>query len=63
MLNGNEVLINKVELVEGAPAYKGIPGAVLEKTAAGLLVKTLDSYVRLIEYNSSINIKVGSRLK
>ena len=61
MLNGNEVLINKVEIVDGAPAYKGIPGAVLEKTAAGLLVKTLDSYVRITELSSSTKINVGCR--
>ena len=61
MLNGNEVLINKVEIVDGAPAYKGIPGAVLEKTAAGLLVKTLDSYVRITELSSSLKINVGCR--
>lgn len=61
MLNGNEVLINKVELVDGAPIYKGIPGAVLKKTAAGLLVKILDSYVRITELSSSLKINVGCR--
>ena len=57
------VMINKVELIPGAPIYKGIPGAVLAKEGNGFLVKTGDSYVRLIEWSSTARLRAGGRFQ
>jgi len=61
-VNGNEMLINRVEYVPRAPLYKGIPGTVLQKDGDGLLIKTLDSYVRVVEWTFDGSIRVGERL-
>lgn len=57
------VAINKVELIPDAPIYKGIPGAVLSKEGTSFLVKTGDSYVRLIEWSSTARLKAGGRFQ
>lgn len=57
------VKINTVELVEGAPIYKGIPGAILSKENGGFLVKTGDSYVKLTEWSSNARLKAGGRFQ
>jgi methionyl-tRNA formyltransferase len=61
-LAGNEIKINKVELISNAPAYKGIPGAVLKIDETGMLVKTTDSFVRVVEWSSDVKVRVGDRL-
>lgn len=60
---GKEVRINRVELVAGAPSYRGIPGAVLQKKGDSFLVKTADSFVRVTDWTSEGQIKVGDRFK
>jgi methionyl-tRNA formyltransferase len=63
-LNGDkEIKINKIELIIGAPAHKSIPGAVLNKGLNSFVVKTGDSFVKVVEWDSSVKIKVGDRLK
>lgn len=62
-LNNWEVKINRVELVSGAPTYKGIPGAVIEVSDDSFTVKTSDSYVKVIEYATSTKVKMGDRFK
>ncbi|WP_338035912.1 methionyl-tRNA formyltransferase [Halochromatium roseum] len=60
---GNEeIRINSVDYLSDAPTYIGIPGAVLAKDAAGFLVKTADSYVRVIDWDADFKLKVGDRL-
>jgi methionyl-tRNA formyltransferase len=59
----SEVKINKVQFYPNAPSYKGIPGSVLAKHKGVFLVKTSDSYIGLSEWESSIPIRVGDRLK
>ena len=61
-LNGSEILINKVIWMPQAPHYKGVAGAVLQRDEMGFIVKTLDSYVRVVEWSSDVKIKVGDRL-
>lgn len=58
--NGKVVFI-KSEIITDAPVYKGIPGQVLLKNKDYLLIKTKDSYIKIIEYEG--NIKVGDRFK
>lgn len=56
------VYVNKVVYDEHYPQYIGIPGQVLAILDGFPLVKTLDSYVLLVEYYSDLKIKVGDRL-
>ena len=62
-LNNNEILINRVEWIPNAPIYIGIPGAVLKVERNGFVVKTEDSFVRVLEWTSKEVIKVGDRFK
>lgn len=57
------VLLNRVQLVEGAHVYKGIPGQVIGRGKQGFYVKTLDSMVELVEYSYNGKIRIGDRLK
>ena len=57
---GNEIKINKVKLINNIPIYKGIPGQILSKTENGFLIKTLDSFVEILEYTGKL--RVGNRL-
>ena len=61
-LENIELMINRVCWLPQAPVYKGIPGAVIQKNEEGFIVKTLDSYVRIIEWSGDVKIKVGDRL-
>lgn len=58
-----EVKINRVSLVDGAPSYKGIAGAILEVGSDYLLVKTADSFVRVTDWTSDLKFKVGDRFE
>ena len=58
-----EIYINKVELIESATNYIGIPGVILNKDKDGYFwVKTADSFLRLSEYRSDRKLRVGDRL-
>lgn len=59
---GAEVKISRVDFLPDAPSYLGIPGAILAKDGGGLLVKTSDNYVRLVDWQSDVTLKVGDRL-
>jgi len=63
MLRGGEVRINRVELVPDAPAYKGVTGAILGVDKAGFLVKTADSFVRVVEWAGLEKPRVGDRFQ
>jgi methionyl-tRNA formyltransferase len=58
----DEIRINRVDYLADAPTYIGIPGAVVGKDGAGLLVKTADSYIRVVDWDADIKLKVGDRL-
>lgn len=61
---GNEeVLINKVKIVEGVRDYIGIPGQVIGKKGSSLFVKTSDNFVEVCEYECKEKIRVGDRLR
>lgn len=60
---GNEeVKINKVKLIEGARNYIGIPGQVIGKNGQAILVKTLDSFIEVVEYECNEPIRIGDRM-
>jgi methionyl-tRNA formyltransferase len=62
-IDGVEVQINRVKLIQDAPSYKAIPGAILKKEGDCLLVKTGDSFVKVTEWSSNSKLKTGDRLK
>src|SRR5574340_47285 len=62
-INGKEMKINKARLIENAPTYKCITGAVLRTDMHGLLVKTSDSFLQLVEYECEGIIKAGDRFE
>ncbi len=58
-----EIRINRVELVPEAPVFKGIPGAVVGVEPEAFHVKTVDSYVKVVEWSGVERIRIGDRLK
>jgi len=62
-INGATVLINKVIYLPEASHYKGISGAVLSIRKDELIVKTNDSFIKVVEWSSDVKIKVGDRFK
>jgi methionyl-tRNA formyltransferase len=60
-INGECVEIIKVEYLPIAPKYKGIPGSILQNDGVSFTVKTMDSYVKVCEWNSINKIRVGER--
>lgn len=62
-LNGIEMKINRVELIDDAPIYKCITGAIINKNKDSFLVKTKDSFIRIIDFEYSGKFKVGDRFE
>jgi len=62
-LNGVEIKINRVSYLSNATKYKGIPGSVIGVDAETFLVKTLDSFVRVIDWSGCLMPKIGDRFK
>lgn len=62
-LGEKEILINRVRMIPDAPEYKGIPGAVLGVREKSFVVKTLDSYVEILEWSGIERLRVGDRLE
>lgn len=58
----NEIKINKVRLINNAPEYRLIPGAVVGKDGEGFFVKTKDTIIKVVEYEYADKIKTGDRL-
>ena len=62
-IDGIEVKINSSRLIYDAPTYKGKPGQILLKPLDGYYVKTLDSFIEIVEIGSVVKLKVGEILK
>ena len=60
---GEDVEIMAVEMVQSSPVYKGIPGQVVGKQNKALLVKTLDTIVKVTNYRADGVIRVGDRFE
>jgi methionyl-tRNA formyltransferase len=61
-LGDKEVKINRVEFLPDAPSFKGIPGAVVGVEDGGFLVKTADSYIKVVEWSGVVKLRIGDRL-
>jgi len=59
LINDVEVKINKVDFIHDASSYIGKPGAILQRDINGFIVKTSDSFVRVVDWSSSVRLKVG----
>ncbi len=59
-INGHEVKINKARFISQAPSYMNTAGQIIEKTVNGYLVKTKDSFIELLEVDTTL--KVGDKL-
>jgi methionyl-tRNA formyltransferase len=59
----SEVKINKVQYFSGARIYKGIPGSVVAVDSNGFFVKTLDSFVKVVEWSGYLKPRIGDRFK
>lgn len=62
-INGDEVKINKSRLINKAPSYKGSTGQILTKTTEGFLIKTKDTFIEILEFESKAKLRVGDKLK
>jgi methionyl-tRNA formyltransferase len=60
---GGEIRINRVEFLAGAPVYKNIPGTIIGVESDSFLVKTADSYIRVLEWSGYENPLIGDRLQ
>lgn len=62
-LGNEEILIRKVDYFPNAVKYTGIPGTILTKDLKSFLVKTADTFVRVVDWSPNVKLKVGDRLK
>lgn len=60
-LNGNEIIIQKVKLLSEAKSFIGIPGTVIGIESDGFLVKTLDSFIKVLSWSGYEIPKIGDR--
>tara|TARA_B100000902_G_scaffold395648_1_gene454697 strand:- start:143 stop:1039 length:897 start_codon:yes stop_codon:yes gene_type:complete len=58
-----EFIIKKVKQVSSAPNYIGIPGQIIGKDEAKLMVKTLDSWVEVIDFSGPFIPKISDYFK
>jgi len=58
-----EIKINRVSLINSAPTYKLICGAIVGTRDDKLIVKTGDSTICIEEYESERKLRIGDRLK
>lgn len=62
-IRGNKITINKARMIPGACAYRHTVGQIVGRTGEGLLVKTGDTILEIIEYTYNGKLKIGDRLE
>jgi methionyl-tRNA formyltransferase len=62
-LNGEVIKLQKAQLIENAPIFKGIPGSVIGVQGNELFVKTSDSLVLIKEFSARIRPRLGDRFQ
>ena len=60
---GHEVKINKVEFIPNIKTYLNKPGQILNKFNGGYIIKTKDTFIKIFEVETEINLKVGDILQ
>ena len=61
-LGAEEIRVHRASFLADVPKYIGIPGSVLAKDSGGFLVKTIDSFIRVEDWESKAKVRVGDRL-
>ena len=56
-----EIKINKASIIEKAPSYKGTTGSIIGIEKDGFLVKALDNFIKITEWECERKIKIGDR--
>ena len=59
----NEIKINEVEVLPKARDFKGIEGCVIGVNKKFFIVKTKDSFLKVVKWSSHYTPKIGDRLK
>lgn len=62
-INGKEMKINKVAFISEAKEYICIIGSILAKDETGFLVKTKDTFIKVIEFEYAGKFRVGDRFE
>lgn len=62
-IEGKKISINKARMIPGAHKYKNIEGQVLGKTDGGLIIKTGDTVLEVLEYDYEGIVRIGDRLQ
>ena len=62
-IDGEEIQIKRTEYLKFAPVYIDICGSVLKKEKTSFIVKTGDSYIRILEWAAKNKISLGNRLQ
>ncbi len=56
---GKKVRINRAEYIPSIKKYINKPGQILSKFDGGYIVKTKDTFIKILEIKSDVNLKVG----
>lgn len=56
-----EIKINKATIIEKAISFKGITGSIIGIEKDSFLVKTLDSFIKITEWECERKLKIGDR--
>ena len=62
-INKKEMKINSAIEIKNAPTYKGIAGAILDKKDNYFIVKTIDSFIKVVDFEFDGKIKIGDRFE
>ena len=62
-IRDKEIKINRSIFLKEAPLYKGINGSVIGIQNDGFLVKTSDSYIKIVEWEYEGKMKTGDRFE
>ena len=61
-IGGIEIKLIASEEINGAKNYIDFPGAILEVKESYFIVKTLDTYIKIIKWQTGAKLKIGERL-
>lgn len=62
-IGDNEIKINKANIIKNAPVHKGITGSIIGIEKDSFLVKTSDSFIKIVEWEHKGRIKIGDRFQ
>lgn len=60
-INGQEMKINRAEMIPDAPVYKGNAGQIVFKTKEYFIVKTADTTLKITEWTTEGKFRIGDK--